>query len=206
MELEPGGRSWYRGLLLTGSLSLLSYSTLDYQPKGGAAHSELGPPTPITSKEGDYRLPPGILNWWSLVPKDSILGHIDTLHFLDNPNALVLLWMTINFNHNQDYVIGIKREIQDRLWWHTAIILVLGNWSRRVRGLRSSSTTWDWGLLHKHSRKQVSNSCHAFHDYILHLSEHRVIVCETFVIPSFQVLGLLIFFFMDHLSLQNGNC
>lgn len=45
-----------------------------------------------------------------------------------------------------------------------------------------------------------------FNDYVLHLSAHRVIVCETVVIPSFQVLGLLIFFFMDHLSLQNGNC
>lgn len=122
-------------------------------------------------------------------PKGLHLGSHWHLHFLDNPNALVLLWMTINFNHNQDYVIGIQREIQDRLWWLTAIILVLGNWSRRVRGLRSSSTTWDWGLLHKHSKKQVSNSCHAFHDYVLHLSEHRVIVCETFVIPSFQVLG-----------------
>jgi len=37
----------------------LSYAAQDYLPKGGAAHSGLGPPASLTIKTTPYRLPSG---------------------------------------------------------------------------------------------------------------------------------------------------
>lgn len=39
------------GMLFTGLLSRLSYTLQDYVPRGGTAHSELGPPMSMTNQD-----------------------------------------------------------------------------------------------------------------------------------------------------------